>query len=369
VVAVTARARELRAIAIAKLPTSRAGLAGVVRSDKGHSNALLQGFVCDKLLELSKRPGLVDISLPLSNPCSLSDMLKVFHDKDVISSGALNYPLADNMVKVADYPAFLTREPLQEPLGSPGAFSLKRSPQIRKMPPYMHSLLSREPETVGSSGKIVETEVYANGPCALGSGNWLGEDDIDIEPSLPSRLAIDQSSRGRLLTLKQMPLVVSQNKRNLYSAFNSGKGNHLSGRDVAKYPLVVGYRSWFKMPDFSQFSFRGLSNSGDSPYSQIGSKLVSLFKVIVAKVLKPNFIGCLVLFGYLQNIIASLGKALKSSPECLNLFWGSIQFTRDCFNKLHTNIKYITKGKSFQGRGYAPIPPPPKGGGFLGAIL
>jgi len=52
---------EAMAISDGKLPTSRAGMGRIPRVDIDHGNTLLQSFVFDKPLELSERPGVVDV--------------------------------------------------------------------------------------------------------------------------------------------------------------------------------------------------------------------------------------------------------------------------------------------------------------------
>jgi len=345
-IAIATGAREKRTIAMTNLATSRTGLAGVIGNDKGHCNAFLKSFIADKALKLREWPGLVDIPLPLTHFGSLPDMFKVFHYQNVIRADAFNYSLADNVVEVADYPALLARKPLQEPSNPSSAFGLERSSQIRKMPPYMHCLLPREFEAIRSGGDIVDAQVYSNRISPLRSRNWSGEDDVNIEAPLPFRFAIDQSRRSGFLAFKQMPLVIPQDKGNLNSAVYRRKRHHFFGGNKAEYPLVITYRCGLKLSNLPHFSFRRFGDSGNGTYRQIGRKVVSLFKVIIAMMLELNFIGCPVLFGYLQDMIASSSKALECSPKCLSLLRGSIQFTRDCFNKLHSGINYITLGKS-----------------------
>jgi hypothetical protein len=69
----------------------------------------------------------------------------------------------------------------------------------------------------------------------------------------------------------------------------------------------------------------------------------------VAKVLKFYFVCCSTLFGNLQHIVASIGETLKGASQSLKLLWGSIKFARNCFNKLHINIDYITLKEGGQG--------------------
>jgi len=179
-VAIATGAGEKRAIAMTELGASGAGLAGMMRVNKGNSYAFSQGLILNELLKLREGPGLVDISLLLPHLNPRPDVLEVFHHGYSIRCGALNYALADGVVNLADYPAFPARQPFQEPCSSFSAFGLKRSPQIRKMPPYMHCLVTRKPEAIGSSGDIVDAKVYPDGVGSFRSGDWLRQSYIDI---------------------------------------------------------------------------------------------------------------------------------------------------------------------------------------------
>jgi hypothetical protein len=368
-VAVTTRAREKRAVTITYCTTPRASLAGIVGVNKGCGDTPLQSLILYKLLELRERPGLMDISLLFSNPCAFPDMFKVFHNKDIAGTTSFYYSLANNVVKVADYSTLSTRKLFQEPLSSFSAFGLKRSPQIRKMPPYVHSLLARESEPIRGGSDVIDTKVYPNRVRTLRSRDWFRKDDIDVKTLLPLGFTIDQSSRGRLLPFKEMPLVVAKNKRNFNSALNSRKRHCFFGRNIAKYPLVVSHRGGLKFPDLAKFAFRGFSYSSDSPYCQIGSQAKSISDFMVAKVLKFNLIGCLILPGYLQHIVTGISEALKGSSKSFSLLWGGIEFTATSLNQFHSSVSYITYKELCQERREAPIPPATEAVGFLGGIL
>ena len=368
-VTIATRAREKRAIAMPNQTTSGASLTGIVGGNKSYSYALLQSFILNKLLKLREGPGFVDISLLFSNFCMLSDVFEVFHNKDIIRCGALNYALADDMVCLANYPAFFARQLFQEPFSPLGAFGLERSPQIRKMPPYIHCLLTREPKTIGSSSDIIDAKVYPNRICSFRSRSWLGKNDVDVEPLLPLRLAINQGSRGRLLPLKKMSLIVTQDKGDFDSTPHRGKRHHLFNRDVAKNPLVIGNRGRLKLLDFAEFLLRRLCYPSSRSDGKISRQPISVSNLSVAKVLELNFIRGVALFRHLQHIITGVGKALKGSPKNFGLFHTGIQLARNCLNKLHSNMKYITYRKVCQQRREHQFLPSIKMRGFLGAIL
>ena len=341
-VAITTRAGEQRAIAVPNLPATRASLARIMRGNKSYSDTSLKSLIADEVLKLSEQPGVVDIPLPFSHRCPFSDMLKVFHNQNIIRSSALNYPPADNVVEVVDYPALFTRKPFQKPFSSSSAFGLEGSPQIRKMSPCVYCLFAREPETVRSSSDIVDTEVYSDGLSAFRSGNRLGENDVDIKAPLSFRFPIDQSSRSGALSVKKMSLVVAKNERNFNSTFGRGERYHLFNRNIAEYSLVIGNRCWLKFSNLAKLPFRGFSYSGNGSDSEIGSQTKPFPKFIVAKMLEFDLISRVVPFRYLQNIITGIGKAIKGSPESFSLLRSGTQLTRYCLNKLHSYLYYIT---------------------------
>ena len=341
----TMGAAEVGTVTDAELSASGTESAGVTRINKSHSNALLQSLVPDEPLELGKRPRLVDVPLPLSDLGSLPDVLEVFHHEDVVWRGGLDYPLADGVVQVADYPAFLAREPFQEPLGSLGAFGLEGSPQIRKVPPYVHSLLARKPETIGCGGEVADAEVYPDRVSSLWSGDSPREDDIDVVSPLSAISSIDHHSGSGSLPLKEMPLVVAQNKGDSDSAVDCGERDHFLGGDVTENPLVIGHRSRLEAPDLAEFPLGRLGHSGDGSDGEVGGQAVSLPDFIIAEVLEFDLVCRAVVLGYLQRMIAGIGKSLKGCPESLGLLRAGIEFARGCFDKFHSDTEYITLGK------------------------
>jgi len=364
-VAVATGTRENGAITASNLATAGAGLTGVLWLDKDHTDAFLDGFIPDKILKLSKRPGLVDIPLLLPNLCSLPDVLQVLHNQNIGRSTSFNYSFADDMIEIADYSTLLPRKPSQEPFGSLGAFGLKRSTQARKMPPYMHGFFAGESESIRSSSEVVDTEVDTNWISAFGARNRLRQSNIDIETSLPFGLTINQGCRCRFLSREKMPLVVAQNEGNFDSPLHSREGDHFFGGDITEYPLVVCYRSGLELLYFAKLSLRCLCDSSDSPHRKVGSKMIPLFKGIVAKVLELNLVGCFVLFGYLQGIVAGICEVLKCRPKSLVLLRSSIQLARYCFNKFTHSMNYITFRKAVKKGGSTNSSPRLKSGASL----
>ena len=367
-VAITTRAGEQRAVTMTNLTTARAGLAAITWVNIGYSNVLLQSFILNEFLKLEEGPRLLDIPLSPPHLSPLSDMLQVFHNQNIARSSALNYSLANNVVKIANYPTLLARKPFQKPFSSFSAFGLERSPQIRKMSPCVYCLFAREPETVRSSSDIVDTEVYSDGLSAFRSGDWLGKNDIDVKAPLSFRFPIDQSSRSGALSFKKMPLVVTKNERNFNSTFGRGERHHLFNRNIAKYSLVIRHRGWLELLDFAKFPLRRFSYPGNGSYGKIGSQAELLLKLIVAEMLELYFVGGLVCLRYLKHIITGIGKAIKGSPESFSLLRSSTQLTRYCLNKFHSYLYYITLRHSVK-RGGGVFLPSLKGVGFLRPIL
>lgn len=338
-------------IAAPKLATSGTGMRAISRVGINNGDAFLQSFIFDKPLELSKRPGVMDVPSLFSNPEPFPDVGQLLHHDNIAFAEAIDNPAAYVVVEPADYSVLLSRKLFQELFGSFRAFGLESRPQSLKSPPYMHCLLSRKPETIGNSSNIVDAKVYSNGISARWSGNWLGEDNIDVKPFLPFGPAVNQNCRRWFLTFKKMPLVVTQNKGDFNSALNCGERYHLLSRNIAENSLVIGRRSWLKFFDFAKPSFRRFCYPGNSSYRKVSCQAVSFLKLTVAKMLELYFVGCFVFLSYLKNMTAGVGKAPKSCPKSFNLLWGRIKFALNCLDKFHYTVDYITLAQIHQRKG------------------
>lgn len=336
------------AITSAARTTARAILTGISRVSIKRPYAFSQTLVLNEILKLSERPRLMNIPLGLSHFGPLPDMLQVFYDENILRAGAVNYSPADNMIDMANYPALLARQPLQE-LNSPlCAFSLQRCPQIREMPPDMHSLLPRESESIRCNSEIVDAQVNPDRLRAVGSRNRDTQHDADIESLLSCVPAIHYHSGGRFLPFKKMALIVAQNEWNFNPALDSGQGNHLSTGNIAEDALVVTHRRRLKLSDLAQLLFRRFRYPGNSPDSEVCRKPMLFPYCVIAKVLKLHLVCGVILFRYLQHVIAGTGKTLKRYSQCLGLIWSGIKFTTDCLNKFHVNTNYITLRRRYQ---------------------
>jgi hypothetical protein len=346
---------EERAVAMPDLAASGAELAGMMRVNIGNRHVPLQSLILYKFLELGEWPGLVDMPLPFSNPSPLPNMLEVFHNEDIIRCGISDNPLADDVVEVADYPAFLARQLFQEPFSSLSAFGLEGSPQIRKVPPYVHSLFARKPRTARSGGEVVDAEVYPDRVSPLGSGDSYREDDVNVITPLSGVPSINHSGRCRLLPPKEMPLIITKDKRDFNSTLNGRKRHHLFSRNIAENPLVINHRSRFEFLDLVEFPFGRLSYSGNSPDGKIGSQPISVSYIPIAKMLELHLVGCAVLFRDPKHIVTSIGESLKGGSKSFSLLNASSKFARGCFDKFHGKIKYITLGKGMSSTFLLPL--------------
>lgn len=327
---------EAMAISDGKLPTSGTGMGRIPRVDIDHGNTSLQGLVFDKLGKLSERPGVVDVPLLLPNLRPVPYVGQLLHHDDISLSEAIHNPAGDNMVDVTNYPALPPGKPSQKLLGSSRAFGLESRTQRSKPPPYIHSVFAGKSKAIRACSKIVDSKVDSNGIRPGRSRNRLGKDNVNVEAFLPFGPAIYQDGRGGLLVLEEMPLVVSEDKRNFDPSPDGGEGDHFFGSYVSEDTLVVGDGSRLEILYSSKLPFGSFSNPCYGPYGEVGCKAELLLKIVVAEMLKLDLVGSLVLSGHLKDIVAGVCKGLHCCLQRLGLLWSWVELTRYCFDKLHS---------------------------------
>ena len=343
-----------------RLTTSGTGVRAISRVGTNNGNAFLQSLIFDKPLELGKRPRVMNVSLPFSDSCPFSDVGQLFHHNNIAFAEAIDNPAAYVVVEPADYSALLARKLFQELFSPFRALGLKSRPQSLKSPPYMHCLLPRESETIGGSGKIVDAEVNSYDLTVIPwhwPWDWDCKSDVDIERFLSP----NKNCMSGLLSSEEMPLIVSNGKRNFNPALYGRKGNHLFWFDEAKNSLVIIYRCRFKPFEFIPLNLIGIGNPRHSSHSEISGKSKSLLKFVVASLLKLKLVCCPKFLGFLKDRIASVGESFKRSIKGFNLFRGGVQLAGNRLDNFHNDLIISLLKGSVKGA----FLPPLKSVGFL----
>ena len=79
-------------VADTKLATSRTDMRAILRVSINNGDAFLQSFIFDEPLELSKRPGVMNMSLPFSNLYPFSDAGQLLHHDNIAFPEAIHNP-------------------------------------------------------------------------------------------------------------------------------------------------------------------------------------------------------------------------------------------------------------------------------------
>ena len=148
--------------------TSKTGLASVVWVDIDNPNTLTDGFVFDKVLELSESPA---VSQPVQNLTltldgySISDFVEVFHHNTAPPIQWFNYLFAYPLVEISHKPVLSARNPFEFPSGRFCAFGLKFTPQ--PMEPSKFSLNSLEESSIAGNSEVVYSNINPQGMFAV----------------------------------------------------------------------------------------------------------------------------------------------------------------------------------------------------------
>ena len=302
-----------------------------------HKYASSQGFVFYEPLELSERPGIVDISplFPDLGPFPYASQL--LHDNDIAGLEAVHYPTAYVMVNPSDYSALLPRKPFQELPRPSRAFGLESRTQSLIPPPYMYSVSAGKSKSIGAGGNVVYAEVYPHHLAVLSrcwSGNGIGQDDIDVE----ILASTNERGVGGLLPLEKLPLVVADGEGDLNPPLNGGEGYHLLGFYEIKDALVVGNGSRLKPLDFILLRLISARSPCYRPYGKIGCKLKHLLDVIIAGLLELEFVSSPKLLSLAEDIVTCVGKRLEGGFKGFRLLRSRLQFANYRFDQHHPNL-------------------------------
>lgn len=330
-------------------------MGSIFRVNEKNRDTSIKSLISDKALKLPERPRLMEVSSIFALLSSFPDIGKVFHNNNVSCPEVINNPPADSMVDISHNSSFLAREPFQELSASSCAFGLDRSSCLAKMPPRIYSFLTRESHSVRSSSKVIDSKVNPNWVRTFRFRNFSGKHNIEIKRLLS--FAVKKYSAFKVLVLEKIALIIPYIKLYLQSAIDSRNGNLLSLGIIRENSLVIINRIRFEGSGFSSFSFKNISNSGNSSYCKVGTKTKVLSYRSITKMVKFDLILGPVFLGNLQRIITSIGKLVEGFSKNTKFFWRDFKLAFNCFDKFHISIisleNYLSRRNGFPPAAYA----------------
>ena len=329
------------AVGFGDMPTPATFPRTVLGIYKYNEDTFFHSFISTEIYQLTKTPRMQIPSLSPSKPNSLSNAFEIFKHKILSIIKGCYELFADNMVNFSTDSFLLPRQPFQELYSSSCALVLERRPDFKRMISNLLQIFNSKFYSIRSGSNCVDSKVNA---CRLVSSrwwNWFRKNYVKIKN--PLSLIPNENSRCRFLVFEKSELIITNRELEiLNSALSSRKRDiivtaHKSNR---KGSSIILNRSWSKLVHF-MFSFSAGTDSGYSSDNKVGLKVISIFYLPVAKVLDFNFVRCLMLYGYLKDVVTGLSKFKKGIIENGFGFNGDFKPAFNGFYEFHSG-KYMT---------------------------
>ena len=319
-----------------KLTATGTEMRGVSWVNKDSQYSSFQSLVSNKGLELSERPGVMEIPLFFSDRGVFSDVRQFLHSNRIPFFEAINYSPADGVVNLCYNSFLLARKPYQGLFSTFRTFSLERRTDLLKMFSDMFCLFAGKLKAVGSRSNVVNAQVYSNRIRSSWRNNFLFQNETDVKDLFG--LLIKQSCGFWILTSKDSPMVIAQRKFKFQASVDGGKRNRLLSFNEPKGANIeVKGTSLKRFWSFLPF----LCNSGNSTNHKISLKMVSILNQVVGKVVQAILVKIFLFSGYRQNIVTGLGKSIDGLQKRFSFCLINLQPAFNRFYKFHVK-NYIT---------------------------
>lgn len=306
-----------------------------------NGDTFFQSFIVTEIYQLTKTPRMQIPSLSPSKPKSLSNAFESFKYKILSIVKGCYQLFARDMVNFSTDSFLLPRQPFQELYSSSCALVLEIRPDFKRMISKMLQIFNSKFYSIRSGSNCVDSKVNPYRLVSSRWWNWFRKNYVQIKN--PLSLIPNENSRCRFLVFEKSELIITNRELEiLNSALSSRKRDiivtaHKSNR---KGSSIILNRSWSKLLHF-MFSFSAGTNSSYSSDNKVGLKVISIFYFSVAKVLDFNFVRCLMLYGYLKDVVTGLSKFKKGIMESGLGFNRNLEFAFNSFYEFH-GIKYMT---------------------------
>lgn len=350
------------------IPTSAMTAARAVLRRIGRINildvdSLLPRLVFDELLQFTKRPRMSDHTLFLAGLYPLSHVSQLLHDHGIALLQRVDDSTADQVVQVR-HPAILSaRQPSQNALSAPRAFTLQGLPLGSEPATHVHRLSAGKLHAVTRGSEVGDPEINADHfsllTCRIGRRGRRLEHNVDGE--LPLAAVVVERGRGRLLPGKKVSLVVSNCQSELLPPLNSACADpELTATvlDEPKEVFVQIERGRLEQSGLSSLPLRRFDSAADPSQRAdhvIRGQAIAFLERIVATFVERDRVADIVLKGLVKRVVAAFGVLRKGLVESFAVVRGDFKFTFDGLNEAHDQI-LPSPEVAFKPNGLRPIP-------------
>lgn len=217
--------------------TFRASTGSISRINQDHWNASPLRFVANLLLKIMKRPAMQHRSLLASNRYPVAYPTQIFEGNSAMSALCNLYELlTDTVVYIVGETFFLTRQTLEQSLGSLRAFLLQLGSQAAMAIANAFDVAARVEIPVTVYGDIGNTKVNTQHVFHV---NRLGFFDVANSEQVKRLVDVDQIGFA-LLVAKQFKLSFGSDEGDRQTPCNRPDGHLLSGDSPVQDAIIVG---------------------------------------------------------------------------------------------------------------------------------
>lgn len=302
----------------------RAFPAGITRIDNDQRDAGSFCLVSDKSFQFVKSPRVVDISLILSNPDSLTDALKIFQNDRLIRA----FSVSDNLftyavVDIFGKTRFFAATMLKKALCGLCAFLLELTAQFKISVAAALQFVARIGLSRTGGGDLADSKVNTHKTIGFEFGRFWDIADLVKVKSVVSENKIGFTLQG----FQQFKLFWSCKERDFEPARHGPYGDNLLIEFPGKNARIKGYTAMFCKGAFGFFvQLVGVSNLGSNPDNNLSRQAKAILDDVILCLVDIVLPKYLILPGKVTDKICRIIDGFKSQFQRGKLFLSRIEF-------------------------------------------
>ena len=343
-----------QSVAPMNVPAFWAGLAGIFGVDEGNQHPGQHRLIADEVTELTKRPGLVDITLGPTNGC-LADAPKVFQgDRSASVFGLFHNAFGYRMVSGFNEITFFSFQSYQMTARIFGSSLLQSLTEGRQAFAGSGNGFPAMNLTVAVGGNIYDAQIRTQEIFGHFGGRIFKINRNEQIPFITNQAKVSFPE----MVCQEGSLPFPADKGNFNPTIQGRERSQAFIDEQAEVPGIEGYATQgLEGSHFLPVKFVGISNLGRYPDSKLGGKFKGSPNLGVGYFLKAVLPEDFLFPSEFRNEVCGPISFPKRSLQGKNLVCGGKQF--DLNAKFHTSIideNSIPVKKSTKERGWAFLP-------------
>lgn len=300
-------------------------------------NSSQSRFVADKLAKLEEAPGIVQVSLSLSNGClaNAAQVLESDHPRSVF--GLLHNPFGYRVVDRINELPLSTRQAFQVAFRAACTTTLQVLSKLRVALPDLLNRFSAVGLAVGIGGDVGDAQVNSQNIVERLRRRFF---NVHRNEEIPLASTVDKIGFTKFI-LQKLSLAIATHKRNLHAAIERRyRRNRLIYEETKVTDIVGNNPVSFERVIGRSVRLVGIGNLGDYPNGYLGRETKFCPQTGVDKLMQLKLPKDLMLPSNVAHVISGFVGALQRLPKLFNLraIWFQLQLHTQFHN---TNYRIL----------------------------